>query len=258
MTKGTPGFIKIDKVSKWFGKNQILKDVDLDIAGGEIIALIGPSGSGKSTLLRCINRIEDYEKGSIRVADIDMNGSTRNGRFVADSKLQTCMKRRKIGMVFQRFNLFSHLSALDNVALGPRKILGMSRKEAYELAETHLASVKLQDHAHKRPRELSGGQQQRVAIARAIAMGPNLMLFDEPTSALDPELVGEVLDVIRDLAHRGMTMVIVTHEMKFAKEISDRVVLLEHGQIIEMGEPTAFFDTPTQERTRQFLAHFNS
>jgi ABC-type polar amino acid transport system ATPase subunit len=161
-------------------------------------------------------------------------------------------------MVFQRFNLFAHLSALENVAIGPRKVVGLPRRQARELAEEQLARVRLSEHMHKRPRELSGGQQQRVAIARAIAMGPHVMLFDEPTSALDPELVGEVLDVIRDLATQGMTMMIVTHEMKFAKEISDRVILMEHGGIIEVNAPGPFFETPSQDRTRQFLTHFNA
>jgi ABC-type polar amino acid transport system ATPase subunit len=253
-----PGYVRLEKLSKWFGKNHILKDIDLSVSRGEILTLIGPSGSGKSTLLRCINRVEDYEQGVVAVDGVDMSSSLRKGKLVPDSAHATCLKRRAIGMVFQRFNLFAHLSALENVAMGPRKVLGMPREQALAEARIHLARVKLADHMHKRPRELSGGQQQRVAIARAIAMKPKLMLFDEPTSALDPELVGEVLDVIRDLAAQGLTMLIVTHEMKFAREISDRIVLMENGRIIEEGPPADFFEQPKSDRTRQFLAHFNA
>jgi ABC-type polar amino acid transport system ATPase subunit len=258
MTAEPAPFIRVARLSKWFGRQQVLKEIDLNVGRGEIVTVIGPSGSGKSTLLRCINRIEDYQSGTIEVDGVDMVGSLRNGRFTRDSRRQTCAKRRRIGMVFQRFNLFAHLSALENVAIGPRKVAGLPRREALKLAEDQLDRVRLTGHMHKRPRELSGGQQQRVAIARAIAMGPHAMLFDEPTSALDPELVGEVLDVIRDLATQGMTMMIVTHEMKFAKEISDRVILMEHGEIVEANAPGALFDSPSHDRTRRFLAHFNT
>lgn len=256
MTPTVGPFVSITGVSKWYGRAQALDDVSISIEKGKILSLVGPSGSGKSTLLRCINRIEDYQKGKILVDGVDMVGETRNGVYAVDSKAATCVKRRKIGMVFQRFNLFAHLNAQDNVALGLRKVLGMNKRQARELAEVQLARVKLKSHMHKRPHELSGGQQQRVGIARAIAMDPVLILFDEPTSALDPELVGEVLEVIRDLARQGMTMMIVTHEMKFAREISSQVALMEDGKLIEMAEPSKFFSNPSQLRTKQFLAHF--
>lgn len=249
-------FVDMRGVSKWYGDFQALDAVSLSINRGQILTIVGPSGSGKSTLLRCVNRIEDYQEGTIRVDGIDMNGETRNGRFRADSEAATCIKRQRIGMVFQRFNLFAHLSAIDNVALGPRKVLGVGKRQAREMAEEQLTRVRLQGHMHKRPHELSGGQQQRVGIARAIAMSPVLILFDEPTSALDPELVGEVLEVIRDLAAQGMTMMIVTHEMKFAREISTNVALMEDGKVVESSDPVAFFSSPSQDRTRQFLSHF--
>ena len=255
MSAGGP-FLNVQGVSKWFGDFQALDTVDVRINRGEILTVVGPSGSGKSTLLRCINRIEDYQKGTILVDGVDMNGETRNGVFRADSRNATCVKRRRIGMVFQRFNLFAHLSAQDNVALGLRMVLGMNKRQAREIAAVHLSRVRLHAHMHKRPHELSGGQQQRVGIARAIAMDPVLILFDEPTSALDPELVGEVLEVIRDLAKQGMTMMIVTHEMKFAREISTTISLMEDGKVIETADPASFFSSPTHERTRQFLSHF--
>ena len=256
MTSVEQPFVSVTGVSKWYGNAQALDNVSVSIDKGKILALVGPSGSGKSTLLRCVNRIEDYQQGKILVDGVDMTGETRNGVFRIDSKGATCIKRRKIGMVFQRFNLFAHLNAQDNVALGLRKVLGMSKKQAREFAEVQLTRVKLKSHMHKRPHELSGGQQQRVGIARAIAMDPVLILFDEPTSALDPELVGEVLEVIRDLARQGMTMMIVTHEMKFAREISTQVALMEDGKIVEIAEPARFFSNPSQQRTNQFLAHF--
>ncbi|MDR3475544.1 MAG: amino acid ABC transporter ATP-binding protein [Devosia sp.] len=249
-------FVSVTGVSKWYGAAQALDNVSVSIERGKILTVVGPSGSGKSTLLRCVNRIEDYRNGTILVDGVDMNGETRNGTFRPDSKLATCIKRRRIGMVFQRFNLFAHLNAQDNVALGLRKVLGMGKRQAREIAEVQLTRVKLQSHMHKRPHELSGGQQQRVGIARAIAMDPVLILFDEPTSALDPELVGEVLEVIRDLAKAGMTMMIVTHEMKFAHEISTNVALMEDGKVVEISDPTTFFSNPTQERTKKFLSHF--
>lgn len=208
-------------------------------------------------MLRLINRIEDYQKGTPQVDGTCMAGETRNGIFRPDTKLGTCVKRRRIGMVFQRFNLFSQLTAQDNVALGLRKVLGLGKRQAREIAEVQLARVKLQAHMHKKPHQLSGGQQQRVDIARAIAMDPVLMLFDETTSALAPELVGEVLEVIRDLARQGMTMMIVTHEMKFAREISTNVALMEDGKVVEVADPTTFFTNPAHERTQQFLARFN-
>ncbi len=249
-------FVKVSGVSKWYGDFQALDNVSLGIDRGEILTIVGPSGSGKSTMLRCVNRIEDYQKGTILVDGMDMAGETRNGIFRPDSKFATTVKRRRIGMVFQRFNLFAHLTAQDNVALGLRKVLGFDKRQAREIAEVQLTRVKLQSHMHKKPHQLSGGQQQRVGIARAIAMDPVLMLFDEPTSALDPELVGEVLEVIRDLARQGMTMMIVTHEMKFAREISTNVALMEDGKLVEIADPTTFFTKPAHDRTQQFLTHF--
>ena len=207
------------------------------IATGEIVMVIGPSGAGKSTLLRCVNRIEIPSEGDVLLDGVNMAGEMRNGRLVPDRPTATARKRRHIGMVFQRFNLFAHLTALDNVAIGPRRVLGMKLAAARALAAEQLARVRLSDHAAKRPAQLSGGQQQRVAIARAMAMRPMLMLFDEPTSALDPELVGEVLEVIRALAQDGMTMLVVTHEMQFAREVGTRVLFMDGGRILEDAEP---------------------
>jgi len=215
--------------------------------------VIGPSGAGKSTLLRCVNRMEIASEGDILLEGVNMAGEMRNGKLAPDPHPVTARKRRRIGMVFQRFNLFAHLTALDNVAIGPRLVLGMKRAEARALAAEHLQRVRLSQHAMKRPAQLSGGQQQRVAIARAMAMRPVLMLFDEPTSALDPELVGEVLEVIRELADAGMTMLVVTHEMQFAREIGTRVLFMDAGRVLEDAAPQAFFATPRHERAREFL-----
>lgn len=250
-------FVSVTDVSKWYGTFQALTNISVSINRGEILSVVGPSGSGKSTLLRCVNRIEDYQQGTILVDGVNMTGEMRNGAFRVDTERATCVKRRRIGMVFQRFNLFAHLDALDNVAFGLGKVLGMGMAQAREIAEHHLSRVKLQSHMHKRPHQLSGGQQQRVGIARAIAMDPILILFDEPTSALDPELVGEVLEVIRDLARQGMTMMIVTHEMKFAREISTNVALMEDGKLVEIADPGTFFNSPNHERTKKFLEHFS-
>ena len=206
--------------------------------------VVGPSGAGKSTLLRCLNRIEIPTTGEVRIDGVDMAGEHRNGRLVPDPPTATARKRRRIGMVFQRFNLFQHLSALDNVAIGPRRVLGMKAADARALAAEQLARVQLTAHVAKRPIQLSGGQQQRVAIARAMAMRPALMLFDEPTSALDPELVGEVLSVIRSLAEDGMTMLVVTHEMQFAREVGTRVLFMDAGRVLEDAPPKAFFTHP--------------
>src|SRR5580692_2518084 len=203
--------------------------------------IVGPSGAGKSTLLRCVNRIETPSEGNILLEGVNMAGEIRNGRLVADAPAATARKRRRIGMVFQRFNLFAHLTALDNVAIGPRRVLGMKPADARALAAEQLARVRMSEHATKRPAQLSGGQQQRVAIARAMAMRPVLMLFDEPTSALDPELVGEVLEVIRTLAQDGMTMIVVTHEMQFAREVGTRVLFMDGGRVVVDAPPDAFF-----------------
>jgi len=245
--------LAIRGLSKIFGDVPVVDRVDLTVDQGEIVMVIGPSGAGKSTLLRCINRIETPSEGKILLDGIDMAGETRGGKFVADSPTQTARKRQRIGMAFQRFNLFAHLSALDNVAIGPRRVLGMKPAAARELAAEQLARVRLSDHMMKRPSQLSGGQQQRVAIARAMAMKPVLMLFDEPTSALDPELVGEVLEVIRSLAEEGMTMLVVTHEMQFAREVGTRILFMDAGRVMEDSDPKAFFSNPSQPRAREFL-----
>ena len=220
--------------------------------------VIGPSGAGKSTLLRCINRIEMPSEGEVLLDGVNMAGEMRDGQLVADRPTATARKRRRIGMVFQRFNLFAHLTALDNVAIGPRRVLGMKLAEARALAAEQLARVRLSDHVMKRPAQLSGGQQQRVAIARAMAMRPVLMLFDEPTSALDPELVGEVLEVIRSLAEDGMTMLVVTHEMQFAREVGTRVLFMDGGRVLEDAAPAAFFAQPEHPRAREFLRRIHA
>ncbi len=249
-----PPLLCIRGLSKVFGDVAVLDRVDLDVAPAEIVMVIGPSGAGKSTLLRCINRIEVPTTGDIRLGGINMGGEMRDGRLVPDTSAATAHKRQRIGMVFQRFNLFAHLSALDNVAIGPHRVLGMTKSDARKLASELLARVRLSVHAGKRPTQLSGGQQQRVAIARALAMRPDLMLFDEPTSALDPELVGEVLTVIRGLARDGMTMLVVTHEMRFAREVGTRLLFMDAGRVIEDTSPETFFIRPGSERARDFLA----
>ena len=231
----------------------VVDRVDLQVTQGEIVMVIGPSGAGKSTLLRCINRIEVPSEGDVLLDGVNMAGETRDGKFLPDSPTLTARKRRRIGMAFQRFNLFAHLTALDNVAIGPRRVLGMKLSASRELAAEQLARVKLSDHMMKRPAQLSGGQQQRVAIARAMAMRPVLMLFDEPTSALDPELVGEVLEVIRSLASEGMTMMVVTHEMQFARDVGTRVLFMDSGRVLEDASPKTFFGNPQHTRSREFL-----
>jgi len=245
--------LRIRGLSKVFGDIAVLDRVDLDVVLGEIVMVIGPSGAGKSTLLRCINRIEVPTTGDVQLGGINMGGEMREGRLVPDTSVATARKRQRIGMVFQRFNLFAHLSALDNVAIGPHRVLGMTKSDARGLASELLAQVRLSEHAVKRPAQLSGGQQQRVAIARALAMKPALMLFDEPTSALDPELVGEVLTVIRGLARDGMTMLVVTHEMRFAREVGTRLLFMDAGRVIEDTSPETFFTRPGTERARDFL-----
>jgi polar amino acid transport system ATP-binding protein len=250
--------LAIHGLSKIFGQIPVVDRVDLAIATGEIVMVIGPSGAGKSTLLRCVNRIEMPSEGDVLLEGVNMAGEMRGGRLVPDRPTATARKRRHIGMVFQRFNLFAHLTALDNVAIGPRRVLGMKLASARALAAEQLARVRLTEHAGKRPAQLSGGQQQRVAIARAMAMRPMLMLFDEPTSALDPELVGEVLEVIRTLAQDGMTMLVVTHEMQFAREVGTRVLFMDGGRILEDAEPAAFFAQPEHPRAREFLRRIHA
>jgi polar amino acid transport system ATP-binding protein len=232
-------------IEKRFGHLEVLRGVDLEVRRGEVVCVLGPSGSGKSTLLRTINLLEPPEGGSIRLEGREITGKTTSE--------QRDYVRQRVGMVFQQFNLFPHKSALDNVRLAQEKVLGRSREEAREKAEALLSRVGLADKLHEFPDRLSGGQQQRVAIARALAMDPHVMLFDEVTSALDPELVKEVLDVIRELAAEGMTMIIVTHEIGFAREVGTRVVFMDQGQVVEEGRPNDVLDNPREERTRQFL-----
>jgi len=230
-------------VHKHFGALHVLKGVDLSVAERELVFVIGPSGSGKSTLLRCLNRLEQPSSGSVVVDGVD----------ILDPRTDINRARQRIGMVFQSFNLYPHMTALGNVALALRKVAGKSRAQADELGRAALARVGLADRAGHKPGELSGGQQQRVAIARAIALEPRVMLFDEPTSALDPELVGSVLGVMRNLRESGMAMVVVSHEMGFARNAADRVVFMDHGVIVEEGTPAAIFESPRQERTRAFI-----
>ena len=243
--------IAISGLNKAYGEVQVLHDVDLSVAKGEVVVIIGASGSGKSTLIRCINGLERFGSGSIEVDGIALGPSTGPRRRIP-TELQDI--RREVGMVFQQFNLFPHKTVLENVTLAPLKVRRWDRDKAERTARRLLDRVGLADHVAKYPAQLSGGQQQRVAIARALAMEPRVMLFDEPTSALDPEMVGEVLDVMRGLAGEGMTMVIVTHEMGFAREVADRVVYIDRGRILETGTPAEIFDAPREERTRGFLS----
>ncbi len=241
---GTTPMIEARNISKAFGSVQVLTDVDLVVGAGEVVVLIGPSGAGKSTLCRCLNRLESVDSGSVLLDGAELPAE---GRALA--RLRT-----EVGMVFQQFNLFAHKTVLQNITLGPAKVKGVSAAEAEREARVLLERVGIADKADHFPAQLSGGQQQRAAIARALAMRPKVMLFDEPTSALDPEMVGEVLDVMVDLAREGMTMVVVTHEMGFARRAADRVVFMADGQIVEVGEPDAFFTAPTTERARDFLS----
>ncbi len=249
--------IVIRDVSKWFGENQVLKHVNAEVQKGEAVVVIGPSGSGKTTLLRCINLLEEFQQGEITIGGQSMGYSVNAaGARVRRSEAEIARMRTQVGMVFQSFNLFPHMTALKNVALGPVRALGAPRAQAEELAASLLARVGLADKADALPGRLSGGQQQRVAIARALAMQPKAMLFDEVTSALDPELVGEVLDVMRQLVHDGMTMVIVTHEMAFARAFANRVIFMAEGEIVEQGEPEQLFENPQTPRLQAFLKRF--
>ena len=236
--------IHLAGVNKWFGSFHVLKDIDLDVARGERIVIAGPSGSGKSTLIRCINRLEEHQEGAVVV-----DGVTLTDDVKAVEKI-----RREVGMVFQQFNLFPHLTVVENLMLAPQWVLGLSRAEAEERATQQLKRVHIGEQALKYPGQLSGGQQQRVAIARAMCMRPRIILFDEPTSALDPEMVKEVLDVMIELAGGGMTMLVVTHEMEFAKAVADRVVFMDEGQIVEQAPPAEFFANARHERSRAFLS----
>jgi polar amino acid transport system ATP-binding protein len=246
--------VRAEDVGKRFGRLQVLKGVSLEVGRGETLCLIGPSGCGKTTLIRCINHLERIDSGRIEVNGHLIGYRERNGRLIEDSERSIARQRTRIGMVFQRFNLFPHRTALENVAEAPIHVLGLSKEQAAAEAETLLARVGLADKRDAYPGKLSGGQQQRVAIARALAMKPALMLFDEPTSALDPEVTGEVLAVMEELAHEGMTMIVVTHEMGFAKVAADRVAMMDDGRIIEKGPPEHFFLEPREGRTRQFLS----
>jgi len=236
--------VSIAGLNKWFGEFHVLRDIDLEVVRGERIVICGPSGSGKSTLIRCINALEEFQEGRISVDSIELGPSLKRVEEV----------RREVGMVFQSFNLFPHLTVLDNCTLAPIWVRNMPRKEAEAAAMRFLERVRIPDKADKFPGQLSGGQQQRVAIARALTMSPKVMLFDEPTSALDPEMVKEVLDTMVDLAEEGMTMLCVTHEMGFAREVADRVVFMDSGQIIEANTPDAFFARPQHARTKLFLS----
>ena len=236
--------IALQGVSKWFGDFQALKEVDLEVRSGERVVVCGPSGSGKSTMIRCINRLERHDAGRVIVEGIELTDDMKNITAV----------RREVGMVFQQFNLFPHLTVLDNLMLAPMKARKMSKQEARELAMLYLERVHIPEQADKYPSQLSGGQQQRVAIARSLCMRPRIMLFDEPTSALDPEMIKEVLDTMIELAEDGMTMIVVTHEMGFAKTVANNMVFMDGGEIVETAVPQVFFDSPKNERTKTFLS----
>ncbi|HMM37933.1 MAG TPA: amino acid ABC transporter ATP-binding protein [Desulfovibrio sp.] len=235
--------IEIQKLQKWYGGFHVLRGIDETVEKGEVLVICGPSGSGKSTFIRCVNRLEEYQQGTILF----------EGKDIHDKSVDVNALRAEIGIVFQQFNLYPHLTVLKNVTLAPIKVRGMARDEAENVALALLERVGIHDQAHKYPAELSGGQQQRVAIARALAMKPKVMLFDEPTSALDPEMINEVLTVMKDLAREGMTMLCVTHEMGFAREVADRVIFMDGGVVLEQAPPDVFFSNPRHERARAFL-----
>ena len=236
--------IQLEKVNKWFDDFHVLKDIDLTVTKGQKIVVCGPSGSGKSTMIRCINRLEAHQKGQIVVHGTELTNDLKNIDMI----------RKNVGMVFQQFNLFPHLSVIDNITLAPIWVKKLPKKEAENIAMTYLEKVKIPEQAQKYPGQLSGGQQQRVAIARSLAMNPDIMLFDEPTSALDPEMIKEVLDAMVNLAKAGMTMIVVTHEMGFAKEVADEVIFMDEGMIVERAETKEFFANPRSDRTKLFLS----
>ncbi len=236
--------ITFDKVNKWYGDFHVLRDIDLSVAKGERIVICGPSGSGKSTLIRCVNRLEEHQQGRLVVDGVELSDDVKAIEAI----------RRSVGMVFQQFNLFPHLTVLENLTLSPMWVGKMPKKEAEERAMAQLQRVQIAEQARKYPLQLSGGQQQRVAIARALCLTPKIMLFDEPTSALDPEMINEVLDVMIELANQGITMLCVTHEMGFARQVADRVIFMDQGQIVEQNNAQDFFANPRNERTRDFLS----
>jgi general L-amino acid transport system ATP-binding protein len=236
--------IELAGVDKFFGDFQALKNINMRVGKQEVVVVIGPSGSGKSTMIRCINRLEVHDSGRIVVGGIELSDDIKSIQEI----------RKETGMVFQQFNLFPHLSVIDNITLGPRQVLNLPKGQAEELGRELLVKVQIPEQANKYPGQLSGGQQQRVAIARSLAMNPKVMLFDEPTSALDPEMIKEVLDTMQELAESGMTMIVVTHEMGFAREVANRVVFMADGEIVEVGTPEHFFDDPTEDRTKLFLS----
>jgi general L-amino acid transport system ATP-binding protein len=242
--EATRPVIEMRHVHKWFGDFHVLNDINIEVTKGERVVVCGPSGSGKSTMIRCINRLEEHQQGQIIVAGIELNSDLKNVEAT----------RREVGMVFQQFNLFPHLTVLQNLTLAPIWVRKLPKAEAEETARAYLERVRIPEQADKYPGQLSGGQQQRVAIARSLCMKPQIMLFDEPTSALDPEMIKEVLDVMIELAHEGMTMVCVTHEMGFARTVADTMVFMDRGEIVERGSPAEFFANPKSERTRLFLS----
>ena len=242
--QATEPIIEFSRVNKWYGAFHALRDIDLSVARGDKIVICGPSGSGKSTLIRCINRLEEHQQGVLKVDGVEVTDDLKSIEAI----------RREVGMVFQSFNLFPHLTVLENLTLAPMWVGKIPKREADERAMQQLVRVKIPEQAGKYPMQLSGGQQQRVAIARALCLTPKIMLFDEPTSALDPEMINEVLDVMTELADQGITMLCVTHEMGFARSVADRVIFMDEGQIIEQNTPTEFFNNPQSERTKDFLS----
>ena len=242
--QGGQKIIEIDELNKWFGEFHVLRDINLSVNKAEVVVVIGPSGSGKSTLIRCVNRLEEHQQGRITVDGVELTDDVKKIDQI----------RRETGMVFQQFNLFPHLTVMENIILAPIRVRKWKRSKAEERARYFLEKVGIPEQADKYPGQLSGGQQQRVAIARALTMEPKVMLFDEPTSALDPEVIGEVLEVMVNLAREGITMIVVTHEMGFAREVGDRVIFMDRGQIVEVGSPEHFFNNPQEERTKSFLS----
>jgi len=256
MSASTKALVRAENIEKWYGQNQVLKDINLEVHSGQVMTIIGPSGSGKSTFLRCINHLETYQGGRLWLGD-DLIGYREDakGRLRPLPQQELVRQRRRIGMVFQQFNLFWHRTVMENMIEGPVRVLGIPKDEAIETGKRLLARVGLAEKADAYPGKLSGGQQQRAAIARALAMKPELMLFDEPTSSLDPETTGEVLAVMTELANDGMTMIVVTHEMEFARKVSDRVVMMEHGVVQFESDPEDFFGNQPNERVRAFLSN---